>query len=336
MSSQTPITEDTIRPHDIFEEYLRLATLDIETYFRGVDMVHIDCPVCKIPGKGVFTKSGFTYEECSDCKSLYVNPRPCTEAFDKYYTDSPSTKFWATTFYKITESARRETLWKPKANLVKLTIERYRHSNESINIIDIGGGYGVFDEEINAIMKANCVIIEPSVHLAEICRNKGFKTIEKFMEDVDSDEIPKGNNCFVSFELFEHLHDPGQFLQTLYKIMREGDLFIFTTLSGMGIDIQILRENSRSVSPPHHLNFLNPKSLSTLLRNTGFEVMEAATPGKLDMDILFKNKDIIQDNFWRNYFDYSSEEDRNAMQLSIAANGLSSHMMMTCRKTAKN
>lgn len=332
MSKNAIITEDSIRPHEIFEEYLRLTLIDIETYFRDAVRVFIDCPVCKLPGKQVFTKSGFIYEECSTCKSIYVNPRPVIQAFNNYYTDSPSTQFWATTFYKNTESARREALWKPKAHLVKKLIEKYQASIEAVNIVDIGGGYGVFDEELNAIIDATFLIIEPSIHLAEICRQKGFKTIQKFMEDVDQEEIPEGISCFVSFELFEHLYDPREFLQTLHKIMRKGDLFIFTTLSGMGLDIQILRENSRSVSPPHHLNFLNPKSISKFLNDIGFEVLETATPGKLDMDILFKNKEIISDDFWRNYFDYASEEERNNMQNFISENGLSSHMMVSCRK----
>ena len=36
-----------------------------------------------------------------------------------------------------------------------------------------------------------------------------------------------------------------------------GDSFIFTTLSGMGADIQTLWEDSKAVSPPMHLNFIN-------------------------------------------------------------------------------
>ena len=44
--------------------------------------------------------------------------------------------------------------------------------------------------------------------------------------------------------------------------MSAGDLFIFITLSSTGVDIQGLWENSKSVSPPHHLNFFNPYSIN--------------------------------------------------------------------------
>lgn len=326
------VTENEIRPDDIFREYLRLTAADTVTYFKDVERVIIDCPACGTKGQLLFNKVGFAYNECADCKTIYVSPRPVKAAFDKYYTDSPSTQYWATTFYKATETARREKLWKPKAQLIKIIIDKYRDSVPVVNIVDIGGGYGVFDEEISAIMPVRPIVIEPSVYLAEICRKKGFMTIEKFMEDIKPGELPEGRNCFVSFELFEHLHDPAAFMQAMHSVMNKNDLFIFTTLSGIGVDIQVLGEHSRSVSPPHHLNFMNPKSVSLFLGRLGFEVLEAITPGKLDVDIMFKNKDSIKDTFWKNYLEYSSDEERQEMQRFLAGNGLSSHMMITCRK----
>ena len=43
-------------------------------------------------------------------KPLYVSPRPPEEEFKNYYLYAQSTEFWATTFYKETENARRKTL----------------------------------------------------------------------------------------------------------------------------------------------------------------------------------------------------------------------------------
>ena len=114
--------------------------------------------------------------------------------------------------------------------------------------------------------------------------------------------------------------------------MKSGDIFIFTTLSGIGLDIQVLREDAKALSPPHHLNFLNPKSVSMLLQRNGFNVLEATTPGKLDIDILERNKENIKDTFWKNYIDYSSDSEKEKMQQFISDSGLSSHMMITSIK----
>ncbi len=174
-------------------------------------------------------------------------------------------------------------------------------------------------------------IIEPGPELAEICRNKGLEVIEAFLENVLPEQLPTEHKVFVSFELFEHLHDCGVFLRHLYRLMQPGDLFMFTTLSGMGVDLQSLWNESNSISL-QHLNFFNPKSVRKLLDNNGFHVLTVDTPGKLDMDILFNNRKLIMDRFWRNLVAQSSAEERQEWQQFIAARGYSSHMFVVCER----
>lgn len=321
--------ENEIRPQDIFNEYLKLAEQDILTYFDNVACTEINCPACGAQGNFAFEKKGFSYQECPECLTLFVSPRPEKKAFDRYYTDSPSTKYWATTFYRETEYARREKLWKPKALLIKEKVEKFFQAE---TILDIGGGYGTFAEEIQKITDQPVIVIEPSIHLAKICRDKGLQVVERFLEELSIESIPRRKKAFVSFELFEHLYDPASFLRALKGLMQKDDLFIFTTLSGMGIDIQVLWENSKSVSPPHHLNFFNPKSVQVLLNRQGFNVLEITTPGKLDINIMENSIELVKDRFWVNYLKTASEQEKERMQAFISENLLSSHMMIVCSK----
>jgi hypothetical protein len=323
--------EEEIRPQEIFNEYLRLAADDAKIFFSNVKRTHIVCPACGVQGERAFEKFGFIYEDCPDCQTLYVNPRPLASAFSKYYQESLSSKYWATTFYKETAEARREMLWKPKAKEIRNILGNY-YSADLPLIVDVGGGYGLFAEEIYALLKSPPIIIEPGPYLASICRKKGFQVVEKFLEDVLFTDLPDIPKAFVSFELFEHLHDPALFMNHLYQLMSPGDLFIFTTLSGAGADIQALREDSKSVMPPHHLNFFNPHSIKLLSKVTGFEVMQATTPGKLDIDILNRNKDLIKDHFWRTFITMATEDQKIECQQWLAQQGWSSHMLVVCRK----
>ncbi len=322
--------ENDIRPQELFNELLRLNKLDIEKYFTNSINEPISCPACGAEGKSIFMKNGFGFDECSKCKTLYVSPRPKREYFDAYYTDSQSTKYWATTFYKATEKNRREMLWKPKAKMIKDKIDAFAPDTEKI--VDIGGGYGIFIEEFLKLSSVKHLVIEPSEYLSQVCKEKGLNVLVKFLEDIEDSDLPKVKKTFVSFELFEHLHNPQEFLQTLYKVMNANDLFIFTTLSGMGVDIRTLWEDAKPVSPPMHLNFLNPKSITILLEQVGFEVVEVTTPGKLDIDIMNNSKEKIKDRFWKDFLDYTNEEEKQNMQKFISENRLSSHMMIVCRK----
>lgn len=322
--------EEDIRPKAIFDEFLRLAERDTEKYFGTEKCQAVSCPACGSNGVYSFTKHGFTYEECPACQTLFVSPRPPAEAFSRYYQESESVGYWASTFYKETAEARREKLWRPKARMVHEILQRIGGAQHAP--IDIGGGYGIFAEEYTQISGCTVTVIEPGPALAQVCRDKGLTVIESFLEDIKPESLPGGSKAFVSFELFEHLHNPEKFLRHLHGLMSSGDLFLFTTLSGAGVDIQALWENSRSVSPPHHLNFLNPQSVRILLERVGFKALETNTPGKLDIDILCNNSEHIKDRFWRTFALQASEKDRDKWQTFIADNGWSSHMMVLCQR----
>ena len=323
--------ESSIRPHELFDEYLRLAAVDAQTYFSDVPRHSILCPACNQPGYPTFTKTGFRYELCVNCDTLYVSPRPPASAFQEYYTTAPSVEFWATTFYRQTAVQRRKLLWEPKALSINHIISRFQPTAEVL--VDIGAGYGIFCDAFKSLSQLDCLLIEPSPRLAEICAARGQVVVQSFLEGLSRDELTPKPSFFVSFELFEHLHDPSQFLRVLFDLLLPGEVFVFTTLSGTGLDIQCLWEDSKSVSPPHHLNFFNPESIKILLSRQGFDCLEITTPGKLDINILQSNQELIKDRFWRTHVRHvHTPHDAEVLQSFIASAGLSSHMLVVCRK----
>ena len=107
---------------------------------------------------------------------------------------------------------------------------------------------------------------------------------------------------------------------------------IFTTLNGKGFDIQVLWENSKSVYPPHHLNFFNPDSVGILLGKCGFEVLEITTPGRLDVDIVSNDLEHVNDRFIKTFLGSAGEREKDDLQKFLQKNNLSSHMMIVARK----
>ncbi len=221
-------------------------------------------------------------------------------------------------------------MWKPKAKIIATKLKKNKLSNYTY--VDIGGGHGSFAEEISKYTNKKPIVIEPSPYMAEACRKKKLNVIQKFLETVKKNDLPKNKKCFTSFELIEHLHNPTKFIRSLWKLMNRKDLFIFTTLSGTGLDISMLWNNSRSISPPHHINFFNPKSIYIFLKKFKFKVMEVSTPGKIDINILENDKHLIKDKFWKSFIKKASKYEKNKMQKLISSLNLSSHMMVICKK----
>jgi len=114
--------------------------------------------------------------------------------------------------------------------------------------------------------------------------------------------------------------------------MNKGDLFIFTTLSSTGADILALWNNSRSISPPHHINFFNPKSIVFFLKKHKFKIINISTPGKIDIDILDNDKFLIKDRFWRTFISIASKDNKIKMQNFLSNINFSSHLMAICKK----
>ena len=55
----------------------------------------------------------------------------------------------------------------------------------------------------------------------------------------------------------------------------------------MGFDIRLLKNKSDTIDH-EHLNYFNPFSMSLLLKNCGYRVLEIFTPGKLDAELVRK------------------------------------------------
>lgn len=324
------LTEHEIRPAALFDGYLDLVAVDIGHFFADSPREPMHCPTCDLVGEPAFEKMGFAYRECMQCWALWVSPRPAYEAFVAFYSDSPSARYWSEIFYPAVAEVRREKLWRPKALLVAEIAAA--EADAFANIIDIGGGHGVFAQEFRLISDCSVHVIEPSPQSAEVCRSHGIPVIQSFLEEVEPAQLPAGRSLFTSFELFEHVHDPRQWLGAVAELMRPNDLLVLTTLSSLGLDIRTLWEASASVNPPHHINFLNPSAMSGLATRVGLEPVRVFTPGVLDLDIMRNNREKVQDRFWRSVIDTADDREIAEWQTLVSEAGRSSHMWAVLRK----
>ena len=210
-------------------------------------------------------------------------------------------------------------------------------SNQDSIFVDVGSGYGIFLEEVAKLGLFEKVCgIEPALNLASICRNKGFEIIEKKVEEVDAEEIRA--SFATAFEVLEHLFDPAQFLKAVGHILRNNGIFLFTTLTVSGFDIQILWKHSKSIYPPHHINLLSFEGIKRLVERCGFKIMELSTPGKLDVDILInmlkEDPEIKVPRFVSYLLNKRGEITHQAFQAFLQDHNLSSHIRGVVKKGA--
>jgi SAM-dependent methyltransferase len=208
--------------------------------------------------------------------------------------------------------------------------------HEPSTIIDVGAGYGLFlDEYRRQRPDAHLLAIEPGQKLAGVCRSKGFETLEVPVEDAGA--WAGVADLAVCFEVLEHVYSPIEFVQSMARLLAPGGRMLVSSLGVEGFDIQVLWDRSRSVSPPHHLNFPSVEGFTRLFQRAGLVDVTVLTPGRLDVDIVRNavagDPSIAAGNrFLRLLLEKRSGAAHDAFQQFLAAHALSSHVWVLASK----
>ena len=327
--------EEDIRPDRFRHELSKLIGEDVKKLItRKDEFVEVPCPAC---GSGnyrkAFKKYSFTFVTCTDCQTLFINPRATPEMLSSYYATAKSYKYWNEHIFPAAENSRRQLIFRPRVERVAEICKR--HNVKTNTLVDVGAGFGTFCEEVKNIGIFDRVIaVEPEPELAATCRRKGLEVIEKPIEQVSF-----GNDVVdvvTNFEVIEHLYSPKDFVLKCVSILPEGGLLILTTPNIEGFDLLVLGELSTNVGY-EHINYFNLGSLGRLLSDCGLEVIEMLTPGQLDAELVRKQVlsgafDISNHPFLNQILIDRWESVGDSFQRFLSDNLLSSNMWFVAKK----
>ncbi len=335
MASAT-LTEQEIRPADLMEKQKVVAMIDLGRMLSRYDeFVTVDCPACGSSSRTFkFEKNGIRYDECTECETFYVNPRPSSDVLDWFYRDSPNYAFWNDVIFPASEAVRREKIFVPRVDRVIEICKKYNNPMQSL--LEVGAGFGTFCTEVQSRgVFGRVVAVEPTPALAETCRSRGLEVIEKPIEHIDLSE-GEGFDLVANFEVIEHLFSPKGFVEQMARLLKPGGLMVLTCPNGKGFDVEVLGPVSNTVDH-EHINYFNPASLAKLLADCGMTVLESFTPGKLDADlvrnrILSGEYDVSGQPFLKKILIDEWDAQGQAFQDYLVASGLSSNMWLVAAK----
>jgi len=328
--------ENDIRPKELMK--LKEPALEHDKCFLREKMssfIYCHCPACKSSSSKLWgEKEGFRYVKCSECNTVYMNPRAPEKILKEFYKQSKNYEFWDKYIYPQTDLVRKEKIFRPRVERLIDLCKKYNVLAGTI--LEIGSGFGTFCETLAQYNFFNRIIaVEPTPDLANTCKNKGIETIESEIES--SLPISEGSmDVIVNFEVIEHLADPNTFVSKASRYLKQGGLFICTCPNGESIGAFLLKENAKFVDH-EHLNYFNPTSIKKLLKGHQLEVVEISTPGELDVDLLINyfqdHPDMLKENdFLRFMFSNINETKKSHFQSFIQQNNLSSCMWVVARK----
>ncbi|MBK9275881.1 MAG: class I SAM-dependent methyltransferase [Flavobacteriales bacterium] len=232
------------------------------------------CPVCgAIDHRPIVERAKDHLVRCGACGMVFTGLEPTMEELAAYYGD-----------YPVHEHLSPVTI-KRYDELVE-AFARYRRTGR---MLDVGCGAGIFLER--ARLKGW------EVHGTEFgqralasCRSRGIAIIEG---PLDPANYPAASfDVVCSFEVMEHLTDPGAELRRMASLLRPGGAVYITTPNYRSTGRFLAGRAWNVVNYPEHLNYFTPRTLTRLaercglrprwVRTTGVSIQRVLTRGSQD------------------------------------------------------
>jgi 2-polyprenyl-3-methyl-5-hydroxy-6-metoxy-1,4-benzoquinol methylase len=332
------LRENDIRPDVLMKGQAERFEADIRRLLQHKHrFVCVPCPACESTNhRPAFTKYQLNYVVCTQCATMYINPRPSPAVLDMYYAESENYQYWNQYIFPASEGVRRERLFRPRA--LRLQDICARHGIDGGVLVEVGAGFGTFCEEVQRLgLFRRVIAVEPTPGLAATCRRKGLEVIQSPIEQVANDLGPV--DVMAAFEVLEHLFSPRQFLAACRERLAPGGLLLITCPNVKGFDVSVLGPLSDTVDV-EHLNYFHPDSLRHLFGQCGFLPLEVLTPGELDAELVRKKAlqgviDLENQPFLQRVLLEEWERIGSRFQRFLAENLLSSHMWIVARNAGK-
>ncbi|GHT77277.1 hypothetical protein FACS1894130_01080 [Spirochaetia bacterium] len=236
----------------------------------------IPCALC---GGGSFKPrlscEGFSYVRCTRCGLVQMNPQPAAaDVRLRYGGDYLS--------YETANEAvflRLQKLALEDAGFYEL--EKALFSSPpapSPSVLDIGCATGTLLETLKN-RGWRTLGVEISVPQAEYARRS--RDLDVRTLPLEENRFPGNSfNTVLASHLIEHLNDPASFVREVYRILLPGGHFFVTTPNIAGFQARLFRSLWRSAIFDH-LYLFSIRTLSALLRRTGFILEKTVTWGGL-------------------------------------------------------
>ena len=247
-----------------------------------------------------------------------MNPGPSKDLANEFYKNSSNYQFWSEFMYPQSKVERLSTIHKDRAEWICSFLSKRFPDQKSFEILELGAGTG---DSLSTILKQDSAnfkgfAIEPNQSMQTHLVENGIQVID--LDDLKSQKFQQRFDAVVSFEVLEHLLNPGEYLSDFTGNLKEDGLLFFTTPNANSIEVQLLLNNSTTIDI-EHISVLTPAGVQALAIHSGYRVEQITTPGNFDMELI---TDIFSD------FSISIHQDSNIVdsQAFIRNMGVSSHM----------
>lgn len=244
-------------------------------YPSDATLEHIPCNLCGVDDtayvysrRGVLTGEDFRLVRCRNCGLMYLNPRLTRDALLALYDEA----YYRGEGFDSEVNYVEEYEGEYRKTDVGYHVTQLRHMlSAGARVLDVGCGTGVLLRDLEeAGFRAEG--IEPSAFASAFARAKGHDVRTGDFLELDVEE--NAYDAVLAMEVIEHVHDPKAFINRVYRALKPGGLFYYTTGNFRGFMTQrrLLRRAvlDSYVAPEGHIVFFSTATMRRYLTEAGF------------------------------------------------------------------
>ncbi|MEO6904235.1 MAG: class I SAM-dependent methyltransferase [Bacteroidia bacterium] len=211
-----------------------------------------------------------TLLKCGSCGFVTANMEIDTELLKQTYTEN---------YFKGEEYVDylndKEILQTNFKKRISAIFKRFDKENIN-NIVEIGCAYGFFAEMINKELKTKYVgydVVGEAIDYGKNILNQNL-----ICGDYLEANIENGLSDVFMWDVIEHLPEPEKFIKKANTELKKGGRIYITTGDIECLMPRIQKAKWRMIHPPSHLHYFSKNTLSLLLKQHGFKIIDVSYP----------------------------------------------------------
>ncbi len=207
-----------------------------------------------------------TLVRCRRCGLVYQNPRPTLAAMGEHYPDAYEP--YADHMAEAGDLEQRAIEYgiQKRTRFVTRQVDSGR-------ILDVGCATGTFLVGMRTLGRWQVEGVEINPQVAEAARNRfGLQVHTGTLEEA---ALPPARfDAVTMWDVLEHVHDPTHTLQEIHRILKPGGIVVIRVPNLDSWDVKLFGTNWAGYDAPRHLYVFTRRTLTALLRKTGFRVVD--------------------------------------------------------------
>jgi SAM-dependent methyltransferase len=156
------------------------------------------------------------------------------------------------------------------------TVIHLAHSCSRGALLEFGCAYGFFLMEAAPFFEfvEGIELCENAVHF---CRSRGLNVARGA---VGTDTLKGPYDAVVGLDVIEHVTDPHEAVKLIAGRLNPGGTILLTTGDWRSLLARAMGPKWRLMTPPQHLSFFTPRSMTLMMEAAGLRVIELSHPWK--------------------------------------------------------